>query len=299
MFQRAPGGEVVGDVETDVYVVAADGSESDVELLFAGGGAGRWSPDGSEVSVFCCDDGMVAHLVDVVTRDVRGVETPDPTLELHCDFGWSPDGERLVCEGYGVDDPGRNGIYSVRASDGGGLVRITSNPDGGDIPGDYSPDGTRLVFERFDDDVPTGMFVVGIADDGAGSGEPRQLTPEAMLLDDTGHAGRWSPDGQRILFVARESEDHHKAIWVVDADGGSPEQLPIAPGCGGPLGEPDSYGCYSPGWSPDGDQIVFTRSEPDGSNESIWIVNADGSGLVQVTTGTDDNPVWGTPQTAP
>ena len=98
--------------------------------------------------------------------------------------------------------------------------------------------------------------------------------------------------------MARESEDHHKAIWVVNADGGSPEQLPIAPGCGGPLGEPDSYGCYSPGWSPDGDQIVFTRSEPDGSNESIWIVNADGSGLVQVTTGADDNPVWGTPPTA-
>jgi Tol biopolymer transport system component len=177
-------------------------------------------------------------------------------------------------------------------------MRITSNPDGGDIPGDYSPDGTRLVFERFDDDVPTGMFVVGVGDDGAGSGEPRQLTPEAMLLDDTGHVGRWSPDGQRILFVARESEDHHKAIWVVDADGGSPEQLPIAPGCGGPLGQPESYGCYSPGWSPDGAQIVFTRSEPDGSNESIWIVNADGSGLVQVTTGTDDNPDWGPPPTA-
>ncbi len=99
--------------------------------------------------------------------------------------------------------------------------------------------------------------------------------------------------------MARESEDHHKAIWVVDmgADGGAPHRLPIAPGCGGPLGEADAYGCYSPDWSPDGDRIVFTRSEPDGSNESIWIVNADGSGLVQVTDGTDDNPVWGTPPT--
>jgi hypothetical protein len=28
---------------------------------------------------------------------------------------------------------------------------------------------------------------------------------------------------------------------------------------------------------------------------SIWIVNADGSGLVQVTNGTDDHPDWGTP----
>jgi hypothetical protein len=298
MFQRAPGGEVVGeDLETDVYVVDADGSESDVELLFADGGVGQWSPDGSEVSVFCCGDpGMVAHIVDVVTGDVRGVETPDPTLELFCDFGWSPDGERLVCEGYGIDDPSRNGVYSVRASDGGDLTRITSNPEGGDIPGDYSPDGTRLVFKRFEgDNVPIGLFVVDIADDGAGEGEPQQLTPEGMVLDDTGHAGRWSPDGDEILFVARENEGHHKAIWVVNADGGAPRQLSIAPGCGGPLGEADTYGCYSPDWSPDGDRIVFTRSEPDGSNESIWIVNADGSGLVHVTNGADDGPVWGTP----
>ena len=159
MFQRAPGGEVVGEIETDVYVVNADGSESDVELLFADGGAGRWSPDGSEVSVFCCDDpGTVSHIVDVVTGDVRGVETPDPSLELHCSFGWSPDAERLVCEGYGVDDPSRNGIYSVRASDGGGLTRITSNPNGGDIPGDYSPDGTQLVFKRFESEIPRGML---------------------------------------------------------------------------------------------------------------------------------------------
>jgi hypothetical protein len=33
----------------------------------------------------------------------------------------------------------------------------------------------------------------------------------------------------------------------------------------------------------------------DGSNETIWIVNADGSSPVQVTDGTDDNPDWGTP----
>ena len=76
---------------------------------------------------------------------------------------------------------------------------------------------------------------------------------------------------------------------------GAIRQLPIAPGCGGPLGETDAYGCYSPDWSPDGNRLVFTRSEPDASNESIWIVNTDGSGLVQVTNGTDDGPDWGPP----
>ena len=174
---------------------------------------------------------MVAHFVDVATGEVRGLETPDPTMELHCEFGWSPDGERLVCEGYGIDDPSRNGIYSVRAADGGDLTRITSNPAGGDIPGDYSPDGTRLVFKRFEDEVPTGMFVVDIAADGTGKASRGSSHRTGMVLDDTGHGGRWSPDGDEILFVARESEDHHKAIWVVNvgADEGAPHQLPIAP----------------------------------------------------------------------
>jgi hypothetical protein len=40
------------------------------------------------------------------------------------------------------------------------------------------------------------------------------------------------------------------------------------------------------------------NSEPYGSNESIWIVYADGSGLVQVTDGTDDNPDWEAPRSA-
>jgi hypothetical protein len=39
---------------------------------------------------------------------------------------------------------------------------------------------------------------------------------------------------------------------------------------------------------------VYVRSAPDGSEENLWIVNADGSGLVQLTDGgTDDLPDWG------
>ena len=75
----------------------------------------------------------------------------------------------------------------------------------------------------------------------------------------------------------------------------APHRLPIAPGCGGLVGEAGHVRLLLAGWSPSGDRIVFTRSESDGSDGSIWIVNADGSGLVQVTDGADDNAAWGPP----
>jgi hypothetical protein len=65
--------------ETIIYTVSLDGS--DVEEL-AAGQFGRWSPDGTEISIFCCDDGMTAHIVDVDTGDIRGLEPPDPASSL-------------------------------------------------------------------------------------------------------------------------------------------------------------------------------------------------------------------------
>jgi Tol biopolymer transport system component len=77
---------------------------------------------------------------------------------------------------------------------------------------------------------------------------------------------------------------------VAGADGGEPQQLPITPACGGPF-QPGEHGCYSPRWSPDGEQIVFTRS--DDVEDAGILVNADGTGIVQATDGADDQPDCG------
>ena len=288
VFVRADASEGVLAGGGVTYTLNADGS--DVQRLFSGGLSAdpRWSPDGTEIQIFCCDDGGAAHIIDPESGELRTIPPPDPTLETFCGGAWSPDGERLACEVFGVDDPNRNGIYSIRASDGGDLSRITTNPGGDDIPGDYSPEGNRLVFVRSAEDGEIGVFVTNV--DGSGV---RRISPPGMVVDDL-FAGSWSPIDDRILFVARDTQDHHKAIWVVNADGSSPHRVRIARGCGGPLSDPDSFGCYSPGWSPDGMWIVFTRSSPDGSEENIWIVKADGSGLVQLTNGgLDDRADWG------
>ncbi len=214
------------------YTVDPDGSdERRLVSEFPNSEFPSWSPDGTEIHVFCCEDGMVAHFVDPDTGELlRALPPPDPAVELYCGGAWSPDGKRIACEGYGVKAPSLNGIYSVRASDGGGLQRITSNADGWDTPGDYSPEGERLVFSRWVDDEPVGFFVSEL--DGSGL---VQISPLDLVVDDAGSAGSWSPDGDQILFVMRETHEHHKAIWVVNSDGSSPRPLRIDAACGGPL----------------------------------------------------------------
>jgi len=47
------------------------------------------------------------------------------------------------------------------------------------------------------------------------------------------------------------------------------------------------------GWSPDGKRIVFSSTR-DGGQLHIFVMNADGSGVTQLTSGgfVDDDPVW-------
>jgi Tol biopolymer transport system component len=278
-FEPAMGGTVT-------YTVNPDGSH--VQPLFARGSEfPHWSRDGNQVSILCCDDGMAAHIVDPDSGSFRELAPPDPTLETHC-AQWSPDAQRLACESFGMTDPDRNGIYSIRSSDGGGLRRITSNPGGDDIPGDYSPDGKRFVFLRADPDGPLGLFVTRL-----NGGGLRQITPRGMILDDH-FGGSWSPSGNEILFASRSAADHRLAIWVVKADGSGLHQLPITPACGGAFSDPRSTSCFQPGWSPDGTKIVFTRISANGTQENIYAVNSDGSGLAQLTkTGRAEQPDWG------
>jgi hypothetical protein len=257
-----------------------------------------WSPDGSEilVGVEPCPSGGDCGQLIVNPDDGSFRELPEPDAFSCAPAGdcgntffgchaWSPNGNRLACDGSSDEHPGATGIYTVRSSDGGGLTLVTHKFG---VLGDYSPDGTRLVFEAEDGSGGFGLFVILL--DGSGL---HQITPAGMLLNSgLSDGGSWSPSGNKIAFWAQSDEDHRFSIWMVKADGSHLHRVRI-PGCGGLLTDPETVGCRRPSWSPDGAMIVFERG-PLGASD-IYTANADGSGLSAVAhAGLDEGvPDWG------
>ena len=273
---------------SSVYTINPDGTHQ--HLVQVGPDAPHWSPDGTQIAMECNGSscGTSSALVaDPDTGATRLLPSSDPSLGLGC-LTWSPDGSRLLCGTLDETDPGRNGMYTVRASDGGDLRRLT---DFGDTPGDFSPDGTHISFVGSDSNGALRLYVADI-----NGGTPAPITPAGLaLVDDFG--GTWSPTGNEIVFVARPTSDSRRALWVVNADGTGLRQLPI-PDCGGLLSAPASrsIACDAPSWAPDGTRIAFTRFSAKTHVKNIYTVNPDGTDLVQVTrTGFQDfAPDWGT-----
>jgi Tol biopolymer transport system component len=261
---------------THVFTANTDGTDEQALLSSIAEGP-RFSPDGRRVAVLVeSPQGLIYFgLVDPDGSDFVRFDSPDPTLNLGC-VSWSPDGSRLACEGWDDTDVTRHGVYTVRASDGRDLTRVTTSPAGmkdGYCPA-YSPDGRQLVFLRADlpDEEQATLMVVSVD----GSDE------RPLIAQKVGLGCDWSPDGKTILTEANGS------LLLVPVDGSQPSAIKIAAGA--------PVTATRGAWSPDGTWIVFSRLTSTG--EDIYIVQKDGTNLRQVTdTPGDDEEFgeWGIP----
>ena len=108
------------------------------------------------------------------------------------------------------------------------------------------------------------------------------------------HSPLWSFDGKRIAFVSNRDGHVHpirgwpwptSEIYVMDADGGNPQNLTN-----------DPHHDWSPSWSPDGKHIIFEtdRDNDKGHNIEIYVMDADGSNPKNLTNNlTEDRyPAW-------
>lgn len=84
----------------------------------------------------------------------------------------------------------------------------------------------------------------------------------------------WSPDGTQIAYsVVSVGINRPQQIRAITVDGTNPVHLT----------DNNSGWKDTPTWSPDGTQIAFTGEREDGSGTDIFIMNADGTNLVQLT----------------
>ena len=161
-------------------------------------------------------------------------------------FGsWSPDGSRVAF----LSGSFGEGALLVINANGSGEAHVT------DIEArapDWSPDGTKLVFEA----VEGGIYSVG-AD---GSGLAR--------LSLGGSGPTWSPDGSRIAFFSDDAGNLD--VYTMGSDGARLERLTS-----------DPADDVSPAWSPDGSQIAFVSERH--RNADLYVVDANGSGERRLT----------------
>ncbi len=239
-----------------------------------------WSPDGRKLLVSgpisASDTRITTAIVNEDGTGYHKLPIATPGLNLAC-FVWSGDGTHCAAQGWDDQKPSVNGVYRVNVNDGS-AVRLTANPFGGlDVPGDYSPDGSQIVFGRYDaNQVGVALYIVNAN----GSG----LHPLIAETFQSGNNGAWSPRGNQIVFSRHVTVNAPGSIWVINSGGTGLHQITVAGlDCGGTLG------CHEPRWSPDGKKIIFAADLPQ--NLTILTINTDGSGLQQFAVG--DDPVWG------
>jgi hypothetical protein len=197
---------------------------------------------------------------------------------------------RILC-GFGGEHPG---VFSVRASDGGDPIRLTTNPFGtsdqaaGDFPFDTSPNGERFVFMRFKPDQPneqarhSALFVERL--DGTGL---RPVTPYGVTHAHDLAGAQWSPDGRKII-----SETTRGRLFTVSPHGSGLRVIHLQTAN-------SNYFAFEPGWSPNGRKIIFALFSH--GSEGIFKANANGSNVSQITDSPtfDTGPDWGSHPLAP
>ncbi|MEA2676519.1 MAG: TolB protein [Chloroflexota bacterium] len=263
-------------------------------------------------------NGLIAYSSwnDQLEYDIYVVDPAQPNLQpiqlttdgaYNSDPDWSPDGTKIVFDGWGEFGGPRIQVMDVDPVTDDQTLLTQPTGGYGDFQPAWSPNGTRIAFvsSRTDGVSEEWGYEIYVMD---AIGEVGPLVAATRLTTDSPDpdTGRsiedsqvtWSPDGSRLAFVStgRGLDPDACDLWVMDsADtdgdgfGDNLDQLTFD----------ESFNCdafedITPQWSPNSSLIAFTSVRT--GNFDIWLVNAnDATDLRNVTATVDQNedqPAW-------
>ena len=188
----------------------------------------------------------------------------------------SPDGSQFVFAVSQVSLQGeqQNDLYIVNKN-GLNMRRLTSMP-GIETAPQWSPDGAKILFQATVGDR-SDIYTINV--DGTGmtnltAGIPSDLTDPGTPA--------WSPNGSKVAFIAVRNLQHK--VWTINVDGSGLTQVTT-----------DAGFDITPTFSPDGQQIAFTRYNAANASlgDDIMIVSASGGTPARIALAGDQRtPAW-------
>lgn len=165
----------------------------------------------------------------------------------------------------------------VMNADGSSEAGLTA-PFGAFSRPSWSPDGTRLGLRM--DQPNSGIAVMDVRSEGGVFTGSQPLAVSNAFSD----GPSWSPDGRTLAYSATQNNSGW-LTFTSDIGTGETRQL---------IGIPENS--IDPVWSPDGTRLVFAwYTDPSKQIRDIYLINADGSGMVNITnspTFNDMLPAW-------
>ncbi len=251
-------------------------------------------------------DGHPVGSIQVYVEDQSGTTTQltrdGPPHSDNEPESWSPDGSQLTVQRASI---GGQDLFLVNA-DGSGETRLTHDREW-DGESQFSPDGTKIAWVKQEGSHGKRLYVMN-----ADGTDARPISPvgrEVGSHDSIGATFAWSPDGSQLVFSLNRhvrccaSILDDAQIFVVNVDGSDLHRL-TNPGVGGVDAACITSGSWTtcgrfqgPAWSPDGSRIAVIGITSNSHSYEIYLVNADGTDVQQLTGNTGEPhlcsyPLW-------